>query len=39
VAFNTVAHGMMLEAPFTDISATDFQPGGRFAEAPGPGAR
>ncbi len=37
-SFNTVAHGMMLEPPFTDIRADDFQPGGRLAGAPGPGA-
>ena len=38
VSFNTVAHGMMLEPPFTDLRAGDFQPGGRLADAPGPGA-
>ena len=39
VAFNTVAHGMMLEAPFTDVRAADFGPGGRLVDAPGPGSR
>ena len=38
VAFNTVAHGMMLEPPFTDMRAEDFRSGGRLANAPGPGA-
>jgi hypothetical protein len=36
VSFNTIAHGMMLEPPFTDIASEDFRPGGRFAESPGP---
>ena len=39
VSFNTIAHGMMLEPPFVDVRAADFQPGGRLASAPGPGAR
>jgi hypothetical protein len=39
VAFNTISHGMMLEPPFTDVRAEDFRPGGRLANAPGPGAR
>jgi alkylhydroperoxidase family enzyme len=38
VAFNTVAHGMMLDAPLSDMRAEDFRPGGRLATAPGPGA-
>ncbi|GAC1325785.1 MAG: hypothetical protein NVSMB2_24520 [Chloroflexota bacterium] len=38
VAFNTVAHGMMLEPPFSDMRAEDFRPGGRLADAPGPGS-
>jgi hypothetical protein len=38
VSFNTVAHGMMLDPPFTDMRAEDFQPGGRLFDAPGPGA-
>jgi len=38
VSFNTIAHGMMLEPPFVDLRASDFQPGGRLANAPGPGA-
>ncbi len=37
VSFNTIAHGMMLDPPFEDITAADFQPGGRYANAPGPG--
>jgi hypothetical protein len=39
VAFNTVAHGMMLEPPFTDMRAADFGPGGRLVDVPGPGSR
>jgi len=38
VSFNTVAHGMMLDAPFSDMRSEDFRPGGRLATAPGPGA-
>jgi hypothetical protein len=38
VAFNTVAHGMMLEPPFADLRAADFRPGGRLFDAPGPGS-
>ena len=38
VSFNTVAHGMMLDAPFSEMRAEDFRPGGRLANAPGPGA-
>jgi hypothetical protein len=30
VSFNTIAHGMRLEAPFADLKATDVAPGGRF---------
>jgi len=37
VSFNTVAHGMMLDPPFVDVRAEDFRPGGRLANAPGPG--
>jgi alkylhydroperoxidase/carboxymuconolactone decarboxylase family protein YurZ len=36
VSFNTVAHSMTLEPPFTDVRAADFQSGGQFANAPGP---
>jgi hypothetical protein len=36
VSFNTISHGMMLDAPFADMSSADFRPGGRFADAPGP---
>jgi hypothetical protein len=38
VSFNTIAHGMMLDPPFNDMRAEDFRPGGRLANAPGPGA-
>jgi alkylhydroperoxidase/carboxymuconolactone decarboxylase family protein YurZ len=38
VSFNTVAHGMMLDPPFSEMRAEDFQPGGRLANAPGPGS-
>jgi hypothetical protein len=30
VSFNTIAHGMRLEAPCSDIDAADVAPGGRF---------
>jgi hypothetical protein len=36
VSFNTVAHGMMLGAPFEDMRAADFQAEGRFSDAPRP---
>ena len=36
VSFNTVAHGMMLGAPFEDMRAEDFQVEGRFSDAPRP---
>lgn len=36
VSFNTIAHGMMLEPPFDDMTAEDFQPGGRLSDAPRP---
>jgi hypothetical protein len=36
VSFNTVAHGMMLGAPFEDMRAEDFQPEGRLSAAPRP---
>ncbi len=38
VSVNTIAHGMMLEPPFVDVRASDFQPGGRLINSPGPGA-
>jgi hypothetical protein len=38
VSFNTIAHGMMLEPSFVDLTAADFRRGGRFADTPGPGA-
>ncbi len=38
VSFNTVAHGMMLDAPFSEMRAEDFRSGGRLANAPGPGS-
>src|SRR5260370_33967594 len=37
VSLNTIAHGMMLDAPFSDMRAEDFRPAGRLANAPGPG--
>lgn len=37
LSFNTIAHGMHLEAPMNDLAAADFGPGGRFANTPGPG--
>jgi len=30
VSFNTIAHGMRLEAPFSDLQASDVAPGGRY---------
>lgn len=36
VSFNTIAHGMMLEPPFDDMRAEDFQSGGRLSDAPRP---
>jgi len=36
VSFNTVAHGMMLRAPFDDMRAEDFHSGGRLSDAPRP---
>jgi hypothetical protein len=36
VSFNTVAHGMMLRAPFDDMRAEDFQTDGRLSDAPRP---
>jgi hypothetical protein len=36
VSFNTVAHGMMLRAPFDDMRAEDFLAEGRFSDAPRP---
>lgn len=38
VSFNTIAHGMRLEAPFSDMQASDIAPGGRFEHLL-PGAR
>jgi hypothetical protein len=38
VSFNTIAHGMRLEAPFADLRAADVAPGGRFEHLL-PGAR
>lgn len=37
VSFNTIAHGMRLEAPYDDLSAGDFAPGGRLEHARRPG--
>lgn len=33
LAFNTIAHGMRLEAPFAELAAADFAPGGRLEHA------
>ncbi len=30
VSFNTIAHGMRLDAPFSDMTSADVAPGGRF---------
>jgi hypothetical protein len=38
VSFNTIAHAMRLEAPFSDMRAADVAPGGRFEHLL-PGAR
>lgn len=38
VSFNTIAHGMMLDPPFDAMTAGDFEPGGRYAASPRPGA-
>jgi hypothetical protein len=38
LAFNTIAHGMRLDAPNDNLSAADFAPGGRLAHQRGPGA-
>jgi len=37
LSFNTVAHGMRLDAPMDNLAAADFGPGGRFENTPGPG--
>jgi hypothetical protein len=37
LSFNTVAHGMGLDAPMDNLAAADFAPGGRFENTPGPG--
>ncbi len=38
LAFNTVAHGMRLEAPYENLSVGDFAEGGRLEHSRGPGA-
>ncbi len=38
VSFNTIAHGMRLEPPFSEMTAADVAPGGRFEHLV-PGAR
>src|SRR5258708_35105231 len=38
VSFNTIAHGLMLDAPLSAMRAEDFRHGGRLANAPGPGS-
>ncbi|HLZ30750.1 MAG TPA: hypothetical protein VKV73_25820 [Chloroflexota bacterium] len=35
VSFNTIAHGMMLDPPFTNVRAEEFRPGGQLEDAPG----
>jgi len=30
VSFNTIAHGMRLDAPFSDMTSAAVAPGGRF---------
>jgi hypothetical protein len=37
LSFNTIAHGMGLDAPMDNLAAADFAPGGRFENSPGPG--
>ncbi len=37
LSFNTIAHGMNLEAPMDNLAAADFAAGGRFENTPGPG--
>lgn len=37
LAFNTIAGGMLLDAPFDELSAEDFAPGGRLEGARRPG--
>jgi alkylhydroperoxidase/carboxymuconolactone decarboxylase family protein YurZ len=37
LSFNTVAHGMRLDAPMDNLAAADFAAGGRFENTPGPG--
>lgn len=36
LSFNTIAHGMGLDAPMDNLAAADFGPGGRYENAPGP---
>ena len=37
LAFNTIAHGMRLDAPFDQLAAADFAPGGRLERTRRPG--
>lgn len=37
LSFNTIAGGMLLEAPFDELSPDDFTPGGRLERARRPG--
>lgn len=37
LSFNTIAHGMSLDAPMDNLAAADFASGGRFENTPGPG--
>lgn len=39
VSFNTIAHGMRLESPMSELAASDVAPGARFAHLVPPGAR
>ena len=38
LSFNTIAHGMRLDAPYENLSAGDFAEGGRLEHTRGPGA-
>ncbi|MGQ0524153.1 MAG: hypothetical protein ACT4P8_10890 [Betaproteobacteria bacterium] len=37
LSFNTIAHGMRLDAAMENLAVADFGPGGRFENMPGPG--
>lgn len=38
LAFNTIAHGMRLDPPYSELSLADFEPGGRLEQG-GPGGQ